>query len=325
MLGAFDEAVGSEQKWQVSMGWRYQKSDRHFRGIHEEPDRQAEGSEVVNTIHLADLSVRYYFNPRNSLSVGLPFLMAERSSPVRGENREILRRSVSQARGIGDITLVGRRLLWDPASNPRGNLSLGLGIKLPTGQNNVVDARERFVDGEFVTTIETVDQSIQPGDGGFGFLIDFSGYRELGSSGQWAGYASGVYLFNPEGTSGVQTFRGRESEAIMSVADQYLLRTGVVVAPTAWKGFGLALGGRIEGVPVHDLIGASDGFRRPGYAISVEPSLSWNKGPHSVSVSLPIAIQRNRQRSVPDMEDEGRIGDAAFADWVLLAGYFHRF
>lgn len=324
MLGAFDEFQG-EQRWQVSLGWRYQRSDRHFRGIHEEPDRLAEGSEVVNTVHLPDLTIQYNFNPRTSLSLSLPFLMAERSLPIRDENREIIGRTVMQARGLSDITLVGRRLLFDPAEQPRGNVSLGLGLKLPTGDNNVIDVRERFVDGEIVNSVESVDQSIQPGDGGFGFLVDASGYRELGNSGQFAGYFSGVYLFNPEETNGVKTFRSRENEAIMSVADQYLLRIGVQAALRSWKGWGVGLGGRIEGVPVHDLIGGSEGFRRPGYAISAEPSVTWARGPHSVSVALPIAVQRNRQRSVPDMAEPGRIGDAAFADWVLLMRYFRRF
>lgn len=324
MLGAFEELQGKE-RWQVSLGWRYQKSDRHFRGIHEEPHRQAEGSEVINTIHVPDLSIRYNFNPRTSLSLGLPFLTAERSLPIRNEQRDVIGRTVMQSGGIGDITVVGRRLLFDPEKRPRGNLSVGFGLKFPTGDHDEIDIRERLVDGEIVRSAQTVDQSVQPGDGGFGFLIDASGFRQLGKSGQFAGYLSGVYLFNPEETNGVETFRRRENEAIMSVADQYLFRIGALAVPRSWKGWGVGLGGRIEGVPVHDLIGGSEGFRRPGYAISVEPSVTWTRGPHSVSMAIPIAVQRNRQRSVPDLEEPGRIGDAAFADWVLLLGYFRRF
>jgi hypothetical protein len=84
------------------------------------------------------------------------------------------------------------------------------------------------------------------------------------------------------------------------------------------------MGGRIEGVPVHDLIGSSEGFRRPGYAVSAEPSVSWRRGPHTVSLTVPIAVERNRQRSVPDLA-RGSHGDAAFADYVVLAGYWRRF
>ena len=81
----------------------------------------------------------------------------------------------------------------------------------------------------------------------------------------------------------------------------------------------------MEGVPVEDLIGDSDGFRRPGYALSVEPGLSYTKGPHAFSLSAPVAVQRNRQRSVPDRAVPGRIGDAAFADYIVMLGYWKKF
>lgn len=325
VLGAFDELTGDERKWQVSMNWRFQRSDRHFQGTHEEPHRQAEGSEVINTLNLLELGMRYNFNPRTSVSLSLPFVMAERSLPIRDENRDVIGRTVMQARDLSDVTLVGRRLLRDPAEGHAANLSLGFGLKLPTGDSSVVDTRERLVDGEIVRNVQNVDQSIQPGDGGLGVILDMSAFRVLGAGGHYAAYASGAYLINPRGTNGVKTFRSRETEAIMSVADQYVFRTGLTAAPPGWNGFSFSLGGRIEGVPVHDLIGSSDGFRRPGYAISVEPGVTWSRGQHTVSLAVPVAVQRNRQRSVPDMKTPGRHGDAAFADYVVMLGYWQRF
>jgi hypothetical protein len=82
--------------------------------------------------------------------------------------------------------------------------------------------------------------------------------------------------------------------------------------------------GRIEGVPVRDIIGKSEGFRRPGYAISVEPGFLYSRGRDTWSISMPIAVERNRRRSVPDIAD-GRHGDAAFADDLLIIGYSRRF
>jgi hypothetical protein len=324
VLGAFDPVTGALQKWQVSFGYRYQRSDRHFRGTHEEPNRQAEGSEVINTINLVDLGIRYNFNPRASLAIGIPYFSADRSSPLRDADRNVVDRSVVQAQELGDITLVGRYMLWDPVTQPRGNVQLGLGIKAPTGKYDVEDTRVRLVDGERVQNVQPVDQSIQPGDGGWGVVVDMSGFRALGATGEYALYASGAYLINPEGTNGTPTFRGRESEAIMSIADQYLFRTGALAAPASWNGFGVGLGGRIEGVPPHDVFGSSEGFRRPGYAVSVEPSISWTSGVHSLSLSVPIAVQRNRQRNTSDILVDGH-GDAAFADYVVLMGYWHRF
>jgi hypothetical protein len=325
VLGAYD-ATGGLNKWQVSLGYRYQRSDRHFQGTHEEPNRQIEGSEVINTVNLMDLGIRYNFDPRLSLSVSIPYLYADRSSAIRDSGRNVVDRQVVSARDLGDISLVGRYLLWDPVTQPKGNVSVGLGVKFPTGDYDVEDTEVQLTDdGEQVQVVETVDQSIQPGDGGWGAVVDLSAYRQLGATGEYALYASGAYLINPEGTNGTPTFRSREAEAIMSIADQYLLRTGVFASPASWRGFGAGLGARWEGVPVHDLFGSSEGFRRPGYAISVEPSLTWSRGVHSVSLSVPIAVQRNRQRSVPDMQEEGRHGDAAFADYVVFLGYWQRF
>jgi len=324
VLGAFDELTDSGQKWQVSFSWRYQRSDRHFRGTHEEKNRAVEDSEVINTINLGEISIRYNVNPRTSVAVGVPFLMATRSHPIRDADRVVVDRSVLNARGLSDVTVVARRLMWEPKPERRGNVTVGVGVKLPTGANNVTDTREREVDGVRVTNVETVDQSVQPGDGGFGVIVDVSAYRLLGSHGHLALYASGAYLINPQGTSGVQTYRSRSGEEIMSIADQYVFRAGLLAGPASWKGFSLGLGGRIEGVAVHDLIGSSEGFRRPGYAVSAEPSLSWARGSHSFSLAIPIAVHRNRQRSVPDFAN-GTHGDAAFADWLVLASYSRRF
>jgi hypothetical protein len=323
VLGALDTYEGPD-RWQVSVSWRYQKSDRHFRGTHEEENRAEEGSEVINHLNLAEIGIRYNFSNRISLSVGIPYLMAERSSPMRDEDRVVVDRSVTHATGLSDITVTGRRLLFDPLVDRPFNVTLGLGVKLPTGQPSVHDTHRSLVDGEEVRVIRPVDQSIQPGDGGLGFIVDVGGYYQLGSERTTALYAAGTYLINPEGTSGVPTFRGRENEQLMSIADQYLIRLGVTTAPRSWNGWGASLGGRMEAVPAHDLIGTSRYFRRPGYAISVEPGVSYSRGPHTVSLAVPIAVQRNRVRSVPDIEVDGH-GDAAFADWVMLLGYWRRF
>ena len=42
------------------------------------------------------------------------------------------------------------------------------------------------------------------------------------------------------------------------------------------KNVSVALGGRLEGIPVHDLVGGSEGFRRPGYIVSAEPQRNYH-------------------------------------------------
>jgi len=92
----------------------------------------------------------------------------------------------------------------------------------------------------------------------------------------------------------------------------------------------VSLGGRVEGVPVRDLVGGSEGFRRPGYAVSIEPGVSVMFKGWSASLYTPVAVYRNREPSVPDLEQAaatGRFnpGDAAFADFLVMFNLTKRF
>ncbi len=110
----------------------------------------------------------------------------------------------------------------------------------------------------------------------------------------------------------------------MSVSDQYLFHAGFGHVVPKIRGLAASFGGRIEGVPVRDALGRSNGFRRPGYAMSIDPGLLYARGSYTFSVGAPWAVERNRQRSVPDIARGGR-GDAAFADYAIILGMSKRF
>ncbi len=303
------ESWFSPRRWQLAVGYRYQHSHRHFVGTEEQHEREEQGTEVNNYIHVLDVAATYEFTPRFNLSVSVPMLFARRFNERTPEQE-------TQAKGIGDISIVGRMWLLRPPSESRQNISIGVGVKLPTGNAGVVDT----VNTPQGPVTRNVDQSIQPGDGGYGMVVDFQAYKAIKRTRL---YASGVYLINPRNTNGVLTGR-RPSEAVMSVADQYLYRAGAVMPFPKVNRFAWSLSIRGEGVPSTDLIGKSDGFRRPGYAISLEPGFIYSQGKDQWSFSVPVALRRNRTRSVPDIRDN-RHGDAAFADYVLLVGYSRRF
>jgi hypothetical protein len=345
VIGA-DAGYAGPDSWTVAFSWRYQKSDRHFTGSEEEPERQAENSEVINWANMLEVAITRSFNDRWSLTFGIPYFIMERSNAIRDPsqpdnefgNSPVVARTSTNSAGLGDITVVPRYWAFKPETHPNYNLSLGFGVKLPTGEQSVEDTFQVRVDTPgttsepFVLTnqIRTVDQSIQLGDGGLGFIMDVQGFYRFGK-GRAAGYLTLTYLVNPDNTNHVPTYRGGDppllntpgSEAYMSVPDQYLYRIGATwfASPKT----GLSLGARWEGIPTHDLVGESDGFRRPGYAFSVEPGISYTSGPHTFSFLMPIAVYRNRQKSVPDLEVPPRHGDAAFADYVFIMGYFRRF
>lgn len=309
-LSGGDSNTPGEGQWQLSIGYRGIRSARHFVGTVEQHKRQEEGTSVVNKVHLFDVAVGYTLTPRITLTASVPIMFAKRKSG-RTPDR------IFHSNGIGDIGLGARIWLIRPPSESRQNVAFGVGIKLPTGKPDVTNTF-RTATGP-VTSV--VDQSIQLGDGGVGAVFDMQAFKPVKFM---TFFAAGTYLVNPRNTNGVRTGRGRPSEAIMSVADQYAARIGVAVPAPAIRGLSLSFAGRIEGVPVRDLIGKSEGFRRPGYAISVEPGFIYTRGRDTWSISMPMAVERNRRRSVTDIAD-GRHGDAAFADNLLLIGYSRRF
>ena len=144
-------------------------------------------------------------------------------------------------------------------------------------------------------------------------------------------YGDGYYLINPREQNGARTYRETLSptlanEAICSVPDQYMARAGFTYSIAAIKGFSVAGGIKLEGIPVYDLTGVSDGFRRPGFIWSAEPTLTYSTKSANFYLSVPVAFHRNRTQSVTDKENsitQGKHvqGDAAFADYVINAGF----
>jgi hypothetical protein len=168
-----------------------------------------------------------------------------------------------------------------------------------------------------------VDVSLQPGDGGWGFLAELSGFRDAGPV---RFFGLGTYLFNPRdsnrtlSTPSVLAGPANVSPEIRfnSVPDLYFAQAGAALS--LGKGWTASASLRWEGVPARDLVGGEDGFRRPGYALSAAPGLSWSFDRYSLSASVPITLLRNAQEDA-----HGNPGDASFADWSLLVSFAVRF
>jgi hypothetical protein len=235
------------------------------------------------------------------------------------------------ASGISDLTVTGRYWLGDPKRHSQ-NVSLGLGIKLPTGNDRAEDDfLVRVQDGVPIEERLPVDQSIQPGDGGWGIVPELQAFKAFG---RFVVFASGTYLISPRETN--DFLRSGPSTTIddsgalnhlLSVADQYAARVGVA---TSVKKLGVNLGLRWEGTRASDLIGGSRGRRRPGYTLGIDPGVSYSWGGYSVSLNVPYAIRRVRNQNYADRlesQETGHFenGDAAFADYAILIGFSRRF
>jgi hypothetical protein len=320
-------------KWQAAFGYRNFMSHRHFVGSAEQDgspgttDRSK--NEVINHVNIPELNVAYGVTNRLSAVMDLPLDFLHRRNPPSAASgtRPGVPPVYTDGNGIGDLTLLARYWVADPTRRSNQNISVGLGFKLPTGKDDKEGTFKRVVGNQLQDWVHPVDQSIQPGDGGFGYIAELQAFKSFGSV---TAFLSGSYLLNPKGTNGVQTGRSNPDEAIMSVADQFGARIGVGMPLRFAKGLSVSLGARLEGVPSSDLIGSSAGFRRPGYSIGIEPGVSYSWKTTAFSFSFPYLVYRNRTQSYADkLASVARgtfvNGDAAFADYIFIAGFTRRF
>jgi hypothetical protein len=314
-------------QFQLTLGYRFLHSYKHFKGTEEQEERVEQHTEVINRTTSMDITLSYAVNRKLVLNATMPLVYSDRSSLYEHDRKN---RFNTKAYGIGDMRLTATYWILDPMKSMKRNVSIGGGLKLPTGNENTTDV--------FYTVNgpqeRPVDQSIQPGDGGWGVNVEFQAYTHIAH--RLYAYANGFYLFNPMNTNGVRTYRDSlnpilANEAIMSITDQFMVRGGLSFYPMNNNKLNITLGARVEGVPVKDAFGKSDGFRRPGFIVSIEPGVTYKiKQKHEVNVSVPAALYRNRLQSLTDKETQAltgnpRHGDAAFADYLLLITYAYKF
>ncbi|MEI9806439.1 MAG: hypothetical protein WDO16_00430 [Bacteroidota bacterium] len=312
--------------WELNLNNRYFKSYKHFVGTVEQKERTEKGSNVINHSYELDVTATRTLNSRWSLAFTLPVMSFGRSSLYEHDGST---RHNTHSFGIGDIRFSAYRWMFDPATSHKGNVQIGLGIKLPTG---VYDYQDYFYKKADSSVLGPVDQSIQPGDGGTGITFELNSFYNF--SHKLGVYGSFFYLVNPREVNGTSTARGGAVTAVnkkyntdvMSVPDLFMTRAGISYMVS---NFNFSGGIRIEGLPSSDLIGGSRGFRRPGYIISAEPSVTLVTKRASFNIAVPFALERNRTQSDSDKRrtaDGGTKvqGDAAFADYLVSAGVTFR-
>jgi hypothetical protein len=316
------EGQASVSGWTFGLNSRYFRSFRHFVGKEEQKQRLEQGTEVINHAFATEISLVRNVSERWSYALYAPIIANTRSSLYEHDGKN---RFNTHSFGLGDIRIAGYYWIRDPVKASKFNVQLGLGVKLPTGDYRYQDY---FHKNDSVRVLGPVDQSIQLGDGGTGITGELNAFyhvnRLIGI------YANAFYLANPREQNGVSTARGGITSPtavaygsdVMSVPDQYMFRLG---GSLNMDRFLVSAGMRMECVPAQDLIGGSNGFRRPGYVLSVEPVVAYKLKRTQFYVSVPYAVQRNRTQSVPD-KNRTRItgvyaqGDAAFADYSVNFG-----
>jgi hypothetical protein len=292
----------------LDIGYRVFNSNKYFQGSNE----IARPSAIENHQNILDIGVEYRVSPKWSIIADVPVYNGTRDQkyPPAG---------IFQVSGLGDITVGAQRWIFRPPTENGGNVAVSAALKIPTGIDNATGSA--LYKGQIVKA--TADQSMQPGDGAWGFNLGTQAYKSL-----WhrsSAYGQATYLFNPQDTNGVATFRSQPGQSVMSVTDQYIFRGGVSQGVPKVRGLAMSLGVRGEGVPVRDLLGSSDGFRRPGFIVSLDSGLMFNYKRDTLSVNGPWALYRDRPPSVPEIQNNITNGDAFFADYTIVASVSHHF
>jgi len=275
--------------------------------------------------HAVDFTITHTFTNRFSANVGIPVVAASWGipSPLTGGEAA---RATQHGRGLGDISIGGRAWVLPTDRFTSGNLSVGLGVKIPTGDSAAKDVYPDITGAN--TKQRYIDQSVQPGDSGWGLIMEVAGFKDIPHA-QLFGQAS--YLANPRDHNDTLSIAynisplasppiNPDGTSYNSVPDQFLVRLGGAV-PIGRTGLAAAMAWHVEGMPRYDVIGESHGFRRPGVEMFVEPGISYAKGPNVLSFSVPIAYYRNR---FPNPYT-GNPGDATFPNYIFLASYGRRF
>jgi hypothetical protein len=321
VFGADGSPYQQPGDWQLTISSRNLVSNDHYSGTVEQHQRQELENYVNNVQNLLDIGVSRVFTKRLSVSLGVPFVrsswaMRDPAYPLPAERQEI----VQHGRGIGDISVTSRFWIFSPDTHRNWNVAAGGGMKFPTGNARYQD---RFIGRvDRTEALRYVDQSVQPGDGGWGVMVEGHAFWHVK---RLFLFGSGSYLVNPQDTNetpsiitvlGLPTNTGQFAGLdVNSVPDQYLARLGGSIP--FWKGFNASLAWRMEGLKRYDVLGDSHGWRRPGTAMFVEPGVSYTNGTHTISFNVPVGYYFNRHPN----PYTGIPGDATFPREIFLTSY----
>jgi hypothetical protein len=312
-LGGEGQAYQPGHEWQLTLAYRRLVSNEWFVGRKESSSRAPGGTPPEFRIHTVIADVAYSLSDRFRVSLSVPV-----SSGSLAKKWADNATHEQTARGIGDASLMAEAWTLAPRTHEQGNIAVAIGVKLPTGSHTI--------GSKFYTATGSVDfpadQTIQPGDGGLGLLFQTRAFRQITERAFGYGFAS--YMVSPRKRSDVEWVPG--SKRYWSVPDVYSARLGGAFSLLADQGVTVSLGARIDGIPVHDLVGGGDDdtIKRTAYVIFADPGLSFSRAGNILTLSVPYRLAVNRQKSVFE-ERTNALNAGGFAKHLIFASVTHRF
>ena len=291
-------------KWMINISGRYFKAFQPINGTTKVPIPAGAANRLINFNRTMNLSIDKALENDWSLALDIPMFFNE--SIGKKEHRSGDRHATNSF-GLGDIRFTVLKWILKSTPTQKGNIELGLGIKLATGDYKYQDYFYNDPANPTAKTLAPVDPSIQLGDGGTGITTQintfyiFNKYLSL--------YGNFFYLISPRDQNGVSNQKGiipsikadtlaiLSGEDVNSVPDNYTARAG---ANFTIGRLVLTTGLRFEGAPSHDLIGGDSGLRRVGHIFSFEPGIQFKFKKGYFYGFYTITIDRRTIQSVPD-------------------------
>ena len=300
----------------ISTGYRVYNSYKHYIGTVYQVQRQINHNAVVNHVNLFEMDLNYQVTPRLSVIATIPALEATRhgqSSPL----------NVYHSGGIGDVTVGVQSWVWRPPTESHGNVAISAQLKLPTGINDAkgTTIAKSGTSSRQSRSMSRSSRATAPGDSALAPRLTAN------CTGTPRAYFTGSWLFSPQDTTGVLTFRPAPGENVVSATDQYLWRGGFSrpvtgVKPSArpcaqhWRPHGRRAGARCIWIKQRIPQAGLRYLHRAGNDVR-----TWTLGPvreRSVGDGAESQDQRDR------LENHTH-GDAAFADYTVIAGMSRTF
>jgi hypothetical protein len=318
----FTDNAYSSSAWQLDLTGRYFKSFRDFKGTVDQ--KTPKQDESVNHVYSLDISLSKMFKNGWSAKFSLPITANDRTSSLE-HGGPGTKRHTTHSFGVGDIRLTAYKWLLSTDVKQKWNLQFGLGIKLPTGDYKYQDY---FYRNDSTKVLSLVGPSILLGDGGTGIITELNTFYILNKTVSF--YGNFYYLINPRDQNGQIFTTGRPLDPLrikagaveLTVPDVFSFRAGAYLNS---NNLSYSAGLRLEGSPVHDLIGASNGDRRAGYNLSVEPGILYKMKKGTLYAYLPVTVSRKALQTIPDKNLSKIIGvntmsSASSADYLIFLG-----
>ena len=319
-LGGEGEAYQPGREWRATLAYRRLLSNERFIGTVESGSLAPGGTPPVFKINTVIADFAYAFSDRYRARVSIPYSTG--SLTRRWADGAFHEQTTS---GIGDISVQGEAWLFEPRTHARGNIAIGLGVKAPTGSHT---KPSQFYLGSGPVDFPA-DQTIQPGDGGWAVLTQIQGFRQV--TDRTALYAFGSYMVSPKDRTEIKgaPVPAPNSGLYWSVPDVYSMRAGAAFNVLPDQGLSVSLGARLDGIPVHDLIGGGDdnSIKRTSYIVFADPGLSLTRGKDNVTLSVPWRIALNRVKSLTEQQPgaSATANAGGFARYLVFASYSRRF